>query len=375
MSDVHYDPSNVDAAPARIGSDTNKALLGSMLAAARKIDPDAPVVIVSGDLLAHRFPAGSLATETMAYLAERFNKAFPRAQFVLALGNNDSACGDYETTPNDAFLRGVASAWAPLVNRNGAAPAMAKTFARYGAYVATLPRRNLRIVVVDDTFWTKKYENRCGDAKDAPAGALADLRTLLAGAPEGTHTWIVMHVPPGIDATKTALALKPRVRSFLDLKLQSDLLAALEAPSAGVTALITGHAHRFSYRVTSADPHHGIPVLVAPAVSPIYGNGPSFLTLDVAVDGSIADVTEYSFVDAAWRREGALSTFGMRSFNVPELLEMQKGLRSDARLRERFLTMYAGGGLAEPRFTGWEPYWCAAEFIAVDAFKACLAMR
>jgi hypothetical protein len=371
FSDVHYDPRNADRSPASAGSDTNKALLDSLLKAAAAADPDAPVVIVSGDLLAHKFPSGPLAAETIGYLATRFDAAFPHAQFVLALGNNDSACGDYETTPNDAFLRGVAQSWAPLVNRNGAAPAMTETFSRYGAYAATLPRTNLRVVVADDTFWSKKYDNRCGESKATPAEALADFRALLGAAP-GTRTWVVMHIPPGIDATKTVLALGLRTRMFLDAVSQESLIDALEVPAAGVTALIAGHTHRFSYRMIRGEGARAIPVLVAPAVSPIYGNGPSFLTLDVGANGTIGNVAEYSLVDDRWRRIGSLGGFGVTTFDVPHLLALQKRLHSDVSLRNRFLTLYAGAGFAEPRFTGWQPYWCAAEFITAAAYRSCL---
>jgi len=375
ISDIHYDPRAAESGPAHIGSDTNKALLDSLLAEAARVDPDAPVIFVTGDLLAHRFPAGPFAAETMFYLAGRFNAAFPRAQFVLALGNNDSACGDYETTPNDAFLQRVAEAWAPLVNRNGAAPAMLATFPRFGAYAATLPRGNLRVVVADDTFWSKHYDNRCSEGRDVRSAALADLRSLLTPAPAGEHTWVVLHIPPGIDATKTALTLNLRPTSFLDGEAQTELLAALETPNAGVTAVISGHTHRFSYRMTRDDPVRGIPVLVAPAVSPIYGNGPSFLTVTVAGDGTLRDVAEYSLLDERWRRLGSLGGYGVTTFDVAHLLGLQKRLRADAGLRNRFLNLYAGGGLAEPRFTGWQPYWCAAEFVAVDAFQSCLAAR
>jgi hypothetical protein len=373
ISDVHFDPADRATAIPGIGRDTNGALLDSMLAEAARVSPDPPVVILTGDSLAHHFPTGAAAAETMAALATRFNTTFPHAQFVLTLGNNDAACGDYAVTPNDAFLNAVAAAWAPLVNRRNASPAFAVTFARFGAYVATLPIPGLKAVVVDDTFWSTKYEDSCGGSSDAPARALADFRRLLAATAPADHVWVVMHVPIGINAASNPLNKKGKPSPYLHGASQKALLAAIRAPAAHVALVLVGHTHRFAFRLSDDDPSRARPVLVAPAVSPIYGNGPSFLALDVAQDGGVDNVVEYSFASGAWRREGDLRELGMTRLGVADIVALGGRLGGDERLRRRVLDLYEGGGLTEARFTGWQPYWCAARFVSATGYAACLA--
>jgi hypothetical protein len=113
---------------------------------------------LGGDFVAHIFDPKQ-AVPTMRALAQEFNHAFPHAQFVLVLGNEDSSCGDYQVSPNSPFLRAVAQAWEPLVNRNGAAPGFAHTFPAYGSYVTRLPSPGLRAIVLDDVFWSPRYRN------------------------------------------------------------------------------------------------------------------------------------------------------------------------------------------------------------------------
>ena len=120
VNDVHFDPRSRDRAPNYTG-DTDKALLDSLLDEMHRLAPDPPVIVMPGDFLSHHFRRSS-AVPTMIDLAARFNRRFPRAQFVMALGNEDSPCGDYGVAANSSFLLAVAKAWAPLVDRNGAAP-------------------------------------------------------------------------------------------------------------------------------------------------------------------------------------------------------------------------------------------------------------
>src|SRR5665213_1560483 len=128
-------------------------------------------------------------------------EAHPDGHRPLALGNNDSNCGDYGVTPNSPFLRDVARAWAPLVNRHNAAPHFLQTFARDGFYTATLPIRQTRAVVIDDVFWSPRYRSGCGPARDASAAALREPDRALPRSAQ--RSWLFLHIPPGIDAFST----------------------------------------------------------------------------------------------------------------------------------------------------------------------------
>ncbi len=156
VTDIHLEAGPDGHRPSSFGSDTNAVLFARALRQMHAVVPDPPVVVIGGDLLAHDMDRAH-ATKTAVAIAHDFNHVFPRAQFILTLGNNDSNCGDYGLTPNSPFLRDVARAWAPLVNRRKAAPHFLQTFPHDGFYTATLPIRRTRAVVIDDVFWSPRY--------------------------------------------------------------------------------------------------------------------------------------------------------------------------------------------------------------------------
>ena len=104
------------------GIDTPDPLLRSSLRAMRARQPDAKFMLVSGDLIAHDFtcryktlfphatPAEyqSFVEKTIRYVVGQLRAAFPRIPIYVALGNNDSGCGDYRLDPGNDFLADTA---------------------------------------------------------------------------------------------------------------------------------------------------------------------------------------------------------------------------------------------------------------------------
>ena len=174
--------------------------------------------------------------KTIAYLALRFDATYPRAQFLLTLGNNDSYCGDYQATPDSPFLLHTARAWAPLVNRHGRAPGFVASFRHLGSYTAKLPVPGLHAVSVDDVFWSADYENTCGTAGQEPALDQANwLMRAMQAVPRGQRAWLATHIPTGIDAYATLNGSGAPVR-LLSAGGQAALSSALD----------TGRVHSWS---------------------------------------------------------------------------------------------------------------------------------
>lgn len=373
ISDIHIAPWMRKRTPSSYGHDTNPTLLESLIAQVKRTEPDPPVVIIPGDFLGHGFGLANAAAE-MAVLARRFDAAFPHAQFVIALGNNDSDCGDYEVAIDGPFLRAVARAWRPLVDRRGAAPDFARTFAHDGGYVATLPVPHLRAVVVNDVYDSIRYRNRCGTG--SPAGtSLGDLDRALRGGPPQARAWIVTHVPPGIDAFSTAYYVHHLfVVPFMRPGAREHLVRTIDDPRNRVDLVIAGHTHHFSYRLSDAGPEgRDVPILVAPSVSPILGNAPSYLTLDVDAAGGVRNVAETSYLAGAWRRVGDLASEGVAAFSAPELARYQARLERDPALDARYERLYMGGAPSEITPKNFRVYWCAATALGASAEQACTA--
>jgi predicted phosphodiesterase len=374
ISDVHYTPFAPHRKPSRFGEDTDDALLASFLAEARAVDPDPPVVIIAGDFLAHNFRLDAAAS-TMVALAKRFDAAFPRAQFVIALGNNDSPCGDYGAPIDGTFLAASAAAWAPLVDRRGASPDFARRFAHDGSYVARLPVRNLRVVVTNDVFDALRYGDGCAQGQNGAGQALGRLQSDLLAAGPHDRNWMLLHIPPGIDAYSTThLTHRLGVIPFLRPRAGDALAALVADPRDRVALAIAGHTHKFGYRLIASGGAR-VPMLLVPSVSPIFYNGPSFLEVPVDRDGALGDVTEFSYVDGAWQRLGDLASLGVPRFTAPELEALQGRLADDATLRGTFSLLYSGGGPAEITKRNWRSYWCAATNLSTSAFESCTGQR
>ena len=370
VSDIHYTPFDRDRSPSPYGEDTNDALLSSFLAEVRKVDPNPPVVVIAGDFLAHHFRLDAAAS-TMTALAKRFDAAFPHAQFVIALGNNDSACGDYLAPVGGPFLAATAKAWAPLVNRRGAAPDFAARFARDGGYAARLPLPGLRIVVANDVFESLRYGASCAQSQNGAAQTLARFRSDLRAAGPRDRNWVLFHIPPGIDAFSTNLTHHLAVVPFLRPNARESLDAAIGDAGDRVVLAIAGHTHKFAYRILSGAGRIPVPMLLVPSISPIFYNGPSFLELTIANDGTVSRVVETSYFAGSWQVAGDLGKLGVRRFSALELASLQARLAHDSALRTAFSHLYSGGGPPEINEGNWRSYWCAAANFSASAFKAC----
>jgi predicted phosphodiesterase len=371
VSDVHYTPFSHDRAPSPYGKDTDDALLTSFLAEARKADPDPPVVIIAGDFLAHGFRLDAAAA-TMVALAKRFDAAFPRAQFVIALGNNDSSCGDYAAPIDGPFLAAAAKAWAPLVDRRGAAPDFAIRFAHDGGYVARLPVPGLRVVVTNDVFDSLRYSGACADGQNGASETLARFQNDLRATRPAERNWVLLHIPPGIDAYTTShLTHHLGIVPFLRPHAREDLDSIVTAPSNRVALALAGHTHKFGYRILAESGSPRVPMLLVPSLSPIFANAPSFLEVTVASGGTLSTVAETSFVGGKWLRVGDLGTLGAHRFTVPELEALQRRLGRDPALRATFARLYSGSGPPEIDERNWRSYWCANTNFTATAYEAC----
>ncbi|HLI94806.1 MAG TPA: metallophosphoesterase [Candidatus Baltobacteraceae bacterium] len=358
-SDLHVEPGHSGPVPATYGSDTNWALFDSALAAMRRADPNPPVVIIAGDFLAHHFPpSAALGEQTMARIAHAFDHAFPHAQFVIVPGNNDDPCGDYRATPGDAYFRYVAHVWAPLVNRNGAAPQFERTFGQYGWYAARLPLHDERVIALDTVYYSIVYRACSGGHPDAPQRQLRWLATQLRTLPAGTRAMLVMHIPPGVDAKSTLITHRLLVVPFWREQTAAAFVRVLRKYDARITLAIAGHEHRNDFRSFG-----GVPMLVAPAVSPVYDNNPSFAQLDVGNNGDLRDYTLFSYdeMDGGWERVDTFDrVYRASGFSARSLASIHARLRDDESLRRKWAQFYMARSVGSDITLGtWRTYWCA----------------
>ncbi len=419
LSDIHFDPfanpalvdrlvaapvsawpaifaTQANGRPSCYGDDTNAALLVSGLAEMRSIEPDPSVVLVPGDFLAHDFSKhfrgtshrrdratyGAFVLKTMDYLAAELHRAFPHAEILPTIGNNDGLCGDYNSTPNDVFLAHVARTWAPLVNVAGRAPDFVRTFSAGGYYEASLSAGGLRVVVPNSVFWSIHYQDRCDRTNPRPGDAeLVWLEKTLRRHPAGERTWLMTHIPPGIDTFKTSLRFG--IPSLLyEARAQTRFLQAVNDERANVRVVLTGHLHDMWFRQSDATSNRNVPIVIAPSLSPIFGNDPAFLELwlDPRTAG-IADIRAYSLGgllgeygrSPVWHEAYDVNAdYGLRGVTAASLADLHRREQSAPSLFRALDRNAASNGIAR-LVTGldWRSSWCAETMLSHDAFDAC----
>ena len=203
------------------------------------------------------------------------------------------------------------------------------------------------------------------------AATFDDLRRGLTDRSDRS-TWVVVHIPPGIDAFSTThIVHRLAVVPFLDPEPRRELLSLVQPPSSHVVLVLAAHTHKFAYRIAGGRDSSSVPMFLVPSVSPIFRNAPSFVTANVKNDGTIERADVHALLAGRWQTIGGTASLGLAAFTSVALLDLQSRLARDRTLRERWARLYNAGAPAEINEQNWRSYWCAAtEFDARD-FRSC----
>jgi sphingomyelin phosphodiesterase acid-like 3 len=387
------------------GADTSFALFDSSLKAMRSHAAGVKFVTVSGDLLSHSFqckyntlfpkstPAGlrAFAEKTLNYVMGELYSAFPNVPVYVALGNNDSDCGDYRLDAHSEFLavtgREVAKNL-PASERQGAE----ESFAAGGYYSVSLPIPNARLLVLNDLFMAKNYATCAGKADPTAADVqLAWLRQQLTEArAKKQKVWVMGHIPPGIDLHATATR-------FIDvcggqnpvMFLSSEKIVDVIAEFSDVVELaIFAHTHMDEMRLLKDDGQtpvssKSVAVKVVSSISPINGNHPSFTVAQIdpssaaLVDYKVFVASNLSGIDSAWTEEYDFArSYHEKEFTSPFVSELIAGFAADPSAKTQASQNYIvdfSVGYATPLLSlAWPQYVCTLSNHTQQAFKACV---
>lgn len=320
--------------------------------------------------------------------------ALPDARVYAALGNNDSDCGDYKLDEHGAFLTHLGDAITqglPPDARKGAA----MTFADAGYYSVPLPAplENTRLLIVDDTFMSRKYTSCSGKADTGGADAqIAWLRAQLAEARQSKrYVWVMGHIPPGIDPYSTAVKMRNVCGgSAPEMFLSSDELPELLAGYGDVIQLVLfAHTHMDEMRIlkpedpAASSASQGVAVKLVPSISPINGNAPSFTV--AAIEPMTAALTNYRvFVasaptgaDTVWSQEyDYAKTYHETGFSPATLSSLVTGFRTDSAATtdasEAYLRNYFVRDRSLELKLFWSPYVCALSNYETASYRDCV---
>jgi 3',5'-cyclic AMP phosphodiesterase CpdA len=416
LSDIHFNPfadrmiaeklgaklnpgcEQPDPALAPMGSDTNYALLRSMLegvtraAAQNHLRYD--YVIITGDFLAHSFDSlyqqcvgggneayEKFASDTVNFVDGMIAKALPGVPVLAALGNNDTDRGDYQV-PSRAFLESVGREWShgwgklPEAARQKALAA----FARAGDFSAPDPAvANHEFVSLNTSFWSARGAEACGGTDLDPGGQFQWLGEVLRSAQQaGTTATLIMHIPPGIDAMRS---LTGGTRTMWTDRCTGEFVAKLTQFRGVVREIYAGHIHRDDFRIVpDQDGRPLTAVHIVPSVSPVYFNNPA---VEIGwYDKQSGELKDYAtlYLDlsqprAAWATEYVFSQAYARSqFSLAALEELARALHRgspDSGVGEKYANYYAVGIRLLVTKENWATYSCAQTEINPSRFNLC----
>ena len=393
-----------DQAFSTYGKDTNHALLASSLAALAAQGAAADFVVVPGDLLSHDFEKNaaaalgasttsdavrSFAADTAIFVADQLGEVFRGKPVIIALGNNNSACGDYAIEPGGSYLALTGDTIRRLAGVDRVTADFDTTYAAGGYYALRHPTvPNTLVLVVNDVLWSAKYQDACGSdglkAGDAEMKWVAD--QLAEQKAVGGKVWLVHHIPWGIDPYSTVHAkadtCAAKTVPFFKESFSSRFLDLVRTYADVVDTSLSGHVHHDTYRLLlDAD---GSPVQadkVPPAISPIYDQNPAFQLwrYDVA-SGKPTDYTTIylaNLTDAStstpgvWQKEYTFTeAYGQPRYSVEAIAAIWKELASPGATQEKFRRFYnvSHGALDEDTLSA---YSCAIGHLNSPSFQTC----
>jgi sphingomyelin phosphodiesterase acid-like 3 len=389
------------------GADTSFPLLQSSLKAMSKAAASAGFVTVSGDLISHAFACKyntlfprstesayrGFIEKTVDYVIEELYGAFPGIPVYVAMGNNDSDCGDYQLDAHGEFLSVIGKEVTrnfPAADREGALA----TFAAGGYYSVRLPApvSNARLLVLNDIFMSKNYSSCAGQADP---GAVQEQmqwlgRQLAEARANKQKVWVMGHIPPGIDLYATARkwvdvcgGQKP------DLFLSSQNLADVLAKSGDVIELaIFAHTHMDELRLLKSDGQgpaadRSVAVKMVPSISPIHGNRPAFIVAQVdpfsasLVDYKVFAASNQTGVDAAWKEEYDFArSFGEHAFTSSSVKSLIAGFAADPHAKtnasRNYIEDFSAGYLSPVLAAFWPQYVCTLSNGTAQSFRSCV---
>src|SRR6185312_2882278 len=366
------------------------------------------IVLIAGDFLAHDFRKifdGSVAAhddaayrrfvvKTMRFLALEFEHALPKTPILPVLGNNDSDCGDYAVQPGGAYLADteaiVAGMIGPSVIKGPAGDDFARNWTALGSYAVDDPAQpGLRVIGLNDNYFSTHYRNSCGGDGDGNPGraTLAWLNRALADAAAAHRKVILLyHIPPGADAFATSRhdACPVTPAPLMSEPYAGELHALMQRYQGTIVANIAGHLHTDAFRILrSRDRPFGF-VMIAPAISPIFGQNPSFRRFTLGDDGTLSAVNTYyraNLGDAVagatpqWRAEASFEhTWNLSRFDAASLETLYRRLGTSERAQQRWTQTYGVQGPASAAVTlqNFSVYRCSVGSDQSSDFSRCL---
>ncbi|KAL7530139.1 hypothetical protein ACHAXR_003328 [Thalassiosira sp. AJA248-18] len=250
----------------------------------------------------YHLQAMQAAGEILHELVSMLEQAFPETEIIVSIGNNDvvpdyylrlqdesAPLGNSNLTPELAGMVGVIFNALSAKSAGGQSNAVPKkgiltqndewTFLRGGYYSRTLHNDTLTILSLNTVLYSG-YFSPTPMNDDDPGLQFSWMRKILSYCQEtGTQAIIVGHIPPAVGSyhRHTQLWKESYIDTYYEIVKEFDGV---------VIGQLFGHLHSDEFRVGLAEesdskamsmiPSMNTPLLLAPSITPLHGNDPSF---------------------------------------------------------------------------------------------------
>ena len=391
------------------GEDSSWAVLKRSLEAAHTQQPRPLFVTVSGDLLTHNFECrlktidpgatpeavSSFATKTLAFLALQLRDSFHKTPVYLALGNNDSGCGNYHQTPGSPFLHTVDDSIAANFTLPEDRKRAVRAFSDRGDYSVLLPRsmHRTRLIILQNVYGTPSYGS-CDGGGDTDKAAVLQMdwlrAQLVSAKKDHQKVWVMAHIAPGIDTYATYhkfVGSPDKLCSVATptLLLSSDALTRTLTDFAPIVKLaIFGHTHMDEIKLLHNAAGANVAAKLVPSVSPVNGNVPSFLV--ATVQPRTAVMLDYAVFAASdlkatwWSEEYRYSkAYHLPDYSADSVAQIASRFATDRTADNDLSATYLrwffpgdDGQFARGLKTVWPGYACAVAEDGGPSFQDCL---
>jgi sphingomyelin phosphodiesterase acid-like 3 len=380
------------------GHPTNYALFHSLLVQIQQLQPENTLIL--GDFLAHRFRVQYLqythdhnrahyenfVVKTLQYVTNSIQQVIPENSAIYpVVGNNDSYGGkdcsypDYCIIPNGTFLQKTTNVWSVLFRNPTNKALFMADFPKAGYYEIILPNSHNHIIVLNTVLFSSKAQGP--NVEQAAHAQLQWLQQKLQNIADAKEkTWIIFHIPPGIDAYSTAKNFLGIVVPFWNKENVQQFSNLIHQYNSSITAVLSGHTHMDGFLILDMKSSNRIIVdTFVPSISPIFGNNPAYKLYNYHDENfEIHDfITWYLNLhkdngNEGWKKEYTFSTVYQTNdglLNGYQKIIADKNSTFSTDYRNLFSINTQSQLINKNK---WNFYWCATSCLSVNSYQSCL---
>ena len=263
----------------------------------------------------------------------------------------------------------------------------------YGSYDISHPAlENGRIIVLNTTFLSARYQNSCGESAEDPGqGMLKWLEGRLSdAASHRRRVWLVYHIPPGIDGYATTHPKGSNAESVVTMWRPPYEIAfekLLSRYAGTVQNQFAGHSHFDDFRLLGKPGAYSSFVLLSPGLSPNVRQNPAFREVTFRPDGRMVDQSTYYLANLQesaqgsapeWKQEYSFRhAWGSNAVDLANLVQLYSRLQDVPAVRELWKTFYSVSNGAGENMTpkAFFAVACATGNVLPEDYRTCFCRQ